>query len=137
MTRTRFEEWGGSLLEEVVRVPTIAMAFPIPPEKLETWRSGMREIAGPRRAEFAASRQRQGVASCGVWLQEGPTGSLELLVIEAQDPARMFAELGTSEEPFDVWFREFIADVYGMDLRQPPPGPLPEQLLDWSAPARA
>jgi hypothetical protein len=118
-------------------VPTIAMAFPIPPEKLETWRSGMREIAGPRRAEFDASRQRQGVASTKVWLQEGPGGPLELLVIETEDPARMFTELGRSEEPFDVWFREFIADVYGMDLRQPPPGPLPEQHLEWSAPVRA
>jgi hypothetical protein len=118
-------------------VPTIAMALPIPPEKLETWRSGMREIAGPRRAEFDASRQRQGVASTKVWLQEGPGGPLELLVIETEDPARMFTELGRSEEPFDVWFREFIADVYGMDLRQPPPGPLPEQHLGWSAPVRA
>jgi hypothetical protein len=87
-------------------MPTIAMAYPIPPEKLETWRSGMREIAGPRRAEFDASPQRHGVLSCKVWLQDGPGGPLELLVIETEDPARMFTELGTSDEPFDVWFRE-------------------------------
>jgi hypothetical protein len=113
------------------------MAFPIPPEKLETWRSGMREIAGPRRAEFDESRQRKGVTSSKVWLQEGPGGPLELLVMEVEDPVRVFTEFGTSQDPFDVWFREFIADVYGLDLAQPPAGPPPEQLLDWSAPVRA
>jgi hypothetical protein len=116
---------------------TIAMAFSIPPEKLDTWRSGMREIAGPRREEFDASRQRQGVTSTKVWLQQGPGGPIELLVIEVEDPAVMFAELGRSQDPFDVWFRGFIAEVYGMDLTQPLPGPPPEPLLDWSTTVRA
>src|SRR5687768_16576442 len=57
---------------------------------------------------------------------------MELLIIEADDPARMFAEFGSFRDPFDVWFRAVLADVYGLDLTQPPPGPPPEQLLDWS-----
>jgi len=32
-----------------------------------------------------------------------------------------------------VWFRALILEVYGLDLRQPPQGPPPRQLLDWSA----
>jgi hypothetical protein len=116
---------------------TIAMAFPIPPGKLDTWRSGMREIAGPRREEFDASRRGKGVSSTKVWLQQGPGGPIELLVVEVEDPGVFFAGLGRSQDPFDVWFRRLIAEVYGMDLTQPSPGPLPEQLLDWSAPDRA
>jgi hypothetical protein len=118
-------------------VPTIAMALPILPEKLETWRNGMREIAGPRRAEFDAARRRMGVTSEKIWLQEGPSGPIELVVLEVEDPARAFAEMATSQDPFDVWFREFVVDAYGIDLSQPMPGPLPEQVLDWSAPVRA
>jgi hypothetical protein len=116
---------------------TIAMVFPIPPEKLDTWRSGMREIAGLRREEFDASRRRKGVTSTKVWLQQGPGGPIELLVVEVEDPAVMFAELGGSQDPFDVWFRGQITEVYGIDLTQPLPGPLPELFLDWSAPVRA
>src|SRR4051812_42078201 len=62
---------------------------------------------------------------------------MELLIIEADDPARMFAEFGSFRDPFDVWFRAVLADVYGLDLTQPPPGPPPKQLLDWSTEARA
>lgn len=117
-------------------MPTIAMALPIPPDKLDSWLTAMQELAGPRLEEYDASRRRAGVTSSKAWLQQGPGGAMELLVIETDDPARMFAELGSSQEPFDVWFRGVIADVYGLDLTQRPPGPLPEQMLDWSAGVR-
>jgi hypothetical protein len=38
-----------------------------------------------------------------------------------------------SQEPFDSWFRQFLVEIYGMDLSQPPAGSPPEQLLSWSA----
>jgi hypothetical protein len=44
--------------------------------------------------------------------------------------------MGRSQEPFDVWFRQFLMEIYGLDLSQPPAGPPPEQVLDWSATAR-
>jgi hypothetical protein len=114
-------------------MPMIAMALPIPPEKLETWRETLSSFAGARRAEFGDSRRRMGAVREWVWLQQTPQGAMELLVIEAADPARLFEQLATSQEPFDVDFRAFVLDVYGIDLSQPLPGPLPEQVLDWSA----
>jgi hypothetical protein len=57
---------------------------------------------------------------------------MELLFIEVADPARFFEQMATSQEPFDVEFRAWVLDVYGIDLTQPPPPP-PEQVLDWSA----
>jgi hypothetical protein len=116
-------------------MPMIAMAFPIPPEKYETWREAMRSFAGARRAEYDAQRRRLGVVRQGVWVQQTPQGPMELLFIETEDPARFFEVLATSQEPFDVEFRAFILDVYGHDLSQPMPGPLPEQVQDWSASA--
>jgi hypothetical protein len=38
--------------------------------------------------------------------------------------------VGSSEEPFDRWFRERISDIRGLDLTQPPPPPI--QTLDAS-----
>ena len=108
----------------------IAMVFPIPPEKLDRWRAGIESFAGERRAEYEAARGRQGVLRQGVFLQQGPDGPLEILVMETEDPERMFRGIATSTEPFDVEFRAFVQDVYGLDLAAPSPMPVPEQLLD-------
>jgi hypothetical protein len=113
-------------------MPMIAMALPIRPEKYEKWREGVSSFAGARRAEFDASRRRMGAVRERIWLQQTPQGPVELLFIEADDPARLFEQLATSQEPFDVEFRAWVLDVYGLDLTKPPP-PLPEQVLDWSA----
>ena len=34
-------------------------------------------------------------------------------------------------------FREFLMNIYGLDLSEPPPGPMPEMVLDWRAPVPA
>jgi hypothetical protein len=111
-------------------MPTIALAFPIPPEKYETWRAAITSLAGERRAEYDASRRRLGVERSRTWVQQTPQGPVEILVVDVADPARYFHGLATSQEPFDVDFRAFIQDVYGFDLSQPLPMPLPELLLD-------
>lgn len=115
-------------------MPTIALAFPIPPDKYETWRAVTASFAGERRAEYDASRRRLGVERTRSWAQQTPQGPIEILVVDCADPARFFEGLATSQEPFDVDFRAFIQDIYGVDLSQPLPMPLPELLLD-STPA--
>jgi hypothetical protein len=107
----------------------IAMAFPIPPDKLDRWRRGVESFTGERRAEYEAARARQGVLRQGVFLQQGPGGPVEILVVDAADPEHFFREVATSTEPFDVEFRAFVQDVYGLDLAAPGPMPLPEQVL--------
>lgn len=109
------------------------MTFVIPPEKLDSWKAAVAEMAGPRRAEFDAAKRRQGVRRQGVWLQQDPDGPREILVIDTDDPARTFELIATSQEPFDVWLRELVHDTYNIDLTKPAGAPPPEQLLDWSA----
>jgi hypothetical protein len=113
-------------------MPMMALTLPIPSEKLASWKQAMAEMAGPRRDEFAASKRRQGVRRQGVFLQQGPDGPREILVVEADDLGHAFEMIGTSQEPFDVWLREMVLETYKLDLSQPM-GPPPEQLLTWSA----
>jgi len=112
-------------------MPTIIITLPIPPEKLASWRASVAEMTGPRRAEFAAARRRQGISRQGVWLDQSPDGAREVLMLETDDPARAFELMATSQDPFDRWLRDMLLDVYKLDLTKPA-GPLPEQLLDWS-----
>jgi hypothetical protein len=113
----------------------IVLAMPIPPEKYPEWRATVDEFGAARRDEYTAARTRQGVTRQGVFVHHTPAGPMEIMVMEADDPGRALQLIATSEEPFDVEFREFLMRIYGLDLSDPPPGPLPEQVLDWTAPA--
>jgi hypothetical protein len=110
---------------------TIAMTLAIPAGKLPLWKATTAEMAGPRMADFAASRHRQGVRRQDMWLQQGPGGPREILVMETEDPARTFELMATSDEPFDVWLRGQILRIFDLDLTQLT-GPPPEQVLRWS-----
>ena len=107
------------------------MTNPIPPERFAAWRAAVAEMAGPRSAEFAAARCRQGIHRQAVWVEQTPEGPREILLIETADPGHAFADMATSQDPFDVWFRQVLLDTFDLDLTQPS-GPPPEQILDWS-----
>lgn len=109
---------------------TIAFAAPILPGKTDADRDALASCAhGDRRADFEASRKRAGITRESVWIQNTPGGDVAVVVIEAPDVQAAMGAVGTSQEPFDSWFREHIKDVHGMDVAEgfPPP----EQVLDF------
>ena len=113
---------------------TAAFALPLTPGKTEEWRRWSADLLGPRRAEYEASRRRLGVAVERAYLQHTPQGDLNVVYVEADDLARAFADLATSQDPFDVWFRERARDLFGgLDLARPLPGPLSELVFDGGA----
>jgi uncharacterized protein len=66
---------------------------------------------------------------------------MAIVYLEGDDLQRSFEQLGTSQDPFDVWFRQRAKDVFsGFDLSQPAPGPPSEHVFDggarWGGPAR-
>ena len=112
---------------------SLGMALPLLPGKTESWNRWAQETAGPRLSEYQASRQRLGITREASFLQQTPQGNMAVLYIEAEDIARVFQGLASSQEPFDVLFRQQTKDFFGLDLAQPPAGPAPETILDWRA----
>lgn len=112
---------------------SLVSAFPILPGKTEQWKHFCQEMVGPRRSEYEASRKRLGVTREVAYLQQAPQGDMTVVYVEAQNIPCIFEGFGTSQEPFDVWFREQVKDIHSVDFTQPPPGPLPEAFLDWRA----
>jgi hypothetical protein len=112
-------------------MPSIAFAAPLLPGKTEQDREDIRSCApgGERHATYEASRARHGITTEAVWIQPTPAGDLAVVYIEADDLHAAFAGLGSSQDPFDVWFREQVRDVHGINLEDgfPPP----EQILDF------
>jgi len=111
---------------------SLASVFPILPGKTEQWKHFSHEIVN-RRTQYETSRKRLGVTREVAYLQQTPQGDMAIVYMEAQDIAAMLQGLGSSQEPFDVWFREQVKDIHGVDLAQPPAGPLPEAIVDWRA----
>ena len=66
-------------------------------------------------------------------LRISPTDStrdVAVVYLEAQDIPRVFEAYASSQKPFDVWYREQVKDIHGVDFSLPLPGPLPEVFID-------
>jgi hypothetical protein len=55
------------------------------------------------------------------------------LQAEGADPARAFQQLGAGDDAFTRWRAQQVQDAHGVDMRQPPPGPLPELVFELQA----
>lgn len=66
-------------------------------------------------------------------MQPTPHGDLILGHLEAPDPGAVFAGLAVSTEQFDIWFREQVLAITGVDLSQMPEA-LPECVFHWKRP---
>ncbi len=111
-------------------MPAVAFVVPILPDKTDTDRSAMESCRhGDRKTAHESSRERLGISREAVWIQETPGGDVAIVYLEARDLEAAFKGMGTSEEPFDRWFREYVRDVHGVALEEgfPPP----EQVLDF------
>ncbi len=115
-------------------MPAFAFVVPVVPGKEAADRALLQEMAGSRREEYVRSRQRAGVRREVVWQQATPQGTVDIVYMEVDDPQQMFSGLGSSDDPFDQWFREVCLEVHGIDLSQPLPGGLPQMVFDGPLP---
>ena len=86
-----------------------------------------------RRAELDASQQRLGITKEEWALAQSPEGAMVIVHFEGDDVEGAFAALAESNDGFDVWFKERVKEITGVDLGEADSGPLPEVILDWSS----
>ena len=85
-------------------VTLLAIAFPIPPGKIDAWKAWVAELTGACREEFVASRREVGVQE-RTFLQRTPAADLTIVTLEGDDPMAAFMHHARSTDPFSVWFR--------------------------------
>jgi hypothetical protein len=112
---------------------SISFAAPILPGKLEAWRRFQQESLGSRLSEHQASRQRLGITKELAWLQQTPQGDMTIVYFETSRPEQVFQALASSDAPYDVWFRQQVLNIHGLDLTRPQEGPPPELTFQWTA----
>ena len=109
----------------------VVLAAPVLPEKVEAWREWSRDLAeGPRRNEFVTFMKKCSLSRDRCWLQENPEDTLAIILYEGETPEIFLQQIGISQEPFAVWFREKVKDLHGIDMSKPMKGPPSEQVTD-------
>lgn len=108
--------------------------LPIRPGKTEQCKRFIAELTSTHATKFAASQQAEGITEEHFFLQADGTGDV-LIVYNNGDPIkreRMRQVRASSDDPFDVWFREQFREVHGIALdRRPEPGARIEHLASW------
>src|ERR671932_196860 len=111
----------------------VCFALPVLAGKTEAAHSFFGELETQRKSAFTASEQRINITKESWHLQQTPQGDLLLAYIESPDFASALESFSQSQDEFDKWFKQRIAEVTGVDLNNPPPGPLSEQLSSYES----
>jgi len=117
----------------------IVLTFPILDGKVEAWRRFCQELCSFRRKLYEASRQRLGITRERLALVETAFGATAVTTLEAPDVAQALGQIIASVLPFDVWYREKLQELHGVNLAgyeqfaQPTPLPPNQELLfEWT-----
>ena len=117
----------------------IVLTFPILASKVEAWRRFCQELSGFRREPYEASRQQMGITRERLALVDTAFGAMAMTTLEAPDVAQALGQIIASELPFDVWYRERLQELHGVNLAgyeqfaQRTPIPVNQELLfEWT-----
>ncbi len=94
----------------------IVLTFPILDGKVEAWRRFCQELSGSRRKMYEESRERLGITREQLALVETSFGSLAVNTLEGPQVAQSLGQIIASSLPFDVWYRERLHDLHGVNL---------------------
>jgi hypothetical protein len=117
----------------------IVLTFPILSGKVEAWRRFCQELSGSRRRPYEDSRQRMGITLERLALVETAFGATAVTTLEAPDVDRALGLIIASEIPFDIWYRERLQKLHGINLvgyeKYAQPAPIPdnqELIFEWT-----
>ncbi len=94
----------------------IVLTFPILAGKVEAWRRFCQELSGSRRQPYEASRRRLGITRERLALVDTAFGATAVTTLEAPDVAQALGQIIASVLPFDVWYRERLQELHGVNL---------------------
>jgi len=97
-------------------MPGIVLTFPILDGKVEAWRRFCQELSGSRLQMYLSSRRRMGITHERLALVENAFGATAVTTLEAPDVSQAFGMIIASRLPFDIWYRERLQELHGINL---------------------
>jgi hypothetical protein len=111
----------------------ICLVVPILPGRTADARDFMRELQAGRKAGYQRSEQRIEILKQAWYLARTPAGDQLVAYVESPDFPKALSMFSRSQDEFDQWFKQRLADATGLDLNTPPTTPLPELLSSYPA----
>jgi hypothetical protein len=112
-----------------------AIPFPVAPGKTDTDAGSIAAYLKANMDQYRESRKRLGTIMERAYLQATPMGSIVISYAEVEQPfADWVQALVTSDLEIDRRFIAMVAEIHGVDVRQPPAGPPPETVGEWVDP---
>ncbi|MCO5176549.1 MAG: DUF6176 family protein [Thermomicrobiales bacterium] len=110
----------------------ICFAVPILPGKVDVARAFMTELETERKADYDRSERRIGITKEVWFLANLPSGEHFVAYMESENFAQALQMFSQSQDAFDRWFKERLAEATGLDLANPPTDmSLPEMLSSY------
>jgi hypothetical protein len=78
--------------------------------------------------EFVKLEKKTGTERERNFLQSTPMGDMLIIYLESKDMKKTFETFAVSKDPFNVWFKEELRKITGIDFSKPS-GPLPELMV--------
>lgn len=113
-------------------VEQTCLVIPLRPDAREATRSWLHALNGARADDLARSGRRLGLQR-QAWFAAGGGNDLLIGMIEGTDVRRAMSLLAVSMDPFDLWFKQSIGNLTGLDLNDPPAADLAALLLGYAA----
>jgi hypothetical protein len=115
----------------------LCLVAPILPGRTADAKDFMRELQAGRNADYQLSEQRIGIIKEAWYLARTPIGDQLVAYLESPDFPAARSAFSQSQEQFDQWFKQRLADATGLDLNTLPTAPLPELLSSYPANGRS
>jgi len=114
-------------------VDQICLVIPILSGKTDAARNFLRDVETERKAEYALSERRLGITK-EVWYLAQMQGSAYLVAyMESWNFGTTTQLFVKSQDDFDLWFKQRLAETTGVDMNNPPEMRLPELLSSYQA----
>jgi hypothetical protein len=107
----------------------ICMVIPVTSGKSAAARAFLQQLDGAKRSDYDASERRIGITKEVWFLAAGAAGDQLVGYMESADFGRALTSFVGSRDPFDLWFKEQMHAVTGVDLNNPPATLAPAELL--------
>ena len=108
------------------------LVVPLKPGKEQALRDFYRDVEA-RHDDYDHSEQRLGITKEVAWSAPMDGGRAAVIYIESDDFDTAFSKFVQSQDEFDLWFKERVLDLSGLDLNNPPELELPELLSVYEA----
>jgi hypothetical protein len=111
---------------------SMIVSLHVKPGESDAVRAFTQECVGERYADFDASERRIGLRRESWHLLSTPGGDQFVFYIEGADLASSVSAFVASQDPFDMWFKERVLALTGVDFTAIPATAVAETLAEYS-----